>query len=218
VSAEFPYQSDEAIAAHMAHWRETPEAKGVVGRARVSELAPVDARAALDAARAIEHPWYRCQALASIAEANPSNPQAERWLIEALGAAYSQNEPNRVASVALWPLRLLVRCNPSLASSHTEKLLDVISREAHGLRRLDGLRAIVVAVALEPSLREKVLGPFRRAAAESAGWRTERIIDVVASVLVEFDAEASRLLLESRPPTRFTRASRARLSKSPDIP
>ncbi len=214
VSTAFPFQSDEAIAAHMAQWRESPEGKGAVGRARTQELASVDVSAALAVARSVDHPWYRCQALSSIAEVNPAHPQAERWLIEALDAAYSQSEPNRVASVSSWPLHVLVRRNASVASVHVERLLGVISQESHGLRRLHGLRAIVIAAAPEPALRERAWEPFFKAAGECAGWRTERIVDVVASVLADYDVGKAKLLLESRPPTRFTRSTRARLSMS----
>lgn len=196
-----------------AHWRESTAGKDVWGRTKVHELASMDARAALKVARAIGHAWYRCQALAALAQANPSHPQAKSWVIEALDAAYSQSEPNRVASVALWPLRILVRTDIASASAHTKRLLGVIAQEAHGLRRLDGLRAILIAVASDPCLREEALRPFLATATKSTGWRTERIIGAVASVLADFDVEASKALLQSRPPTRFTRNSRAQLDK-----
>ena len=70
------------------------------------------------------------------------------------------------------------------------------------------------AAAPEPALRERAWEPFFKAAGECAGWRTERIVDVVASVLADYDVGKAKLLLESRPPTRFTRSTRARLSMS----
>lgn len=40
----------------------------VAGRARVRKLVLTEPREALKIARAIRHPWYRCQSLAMVAE------------------------------------------------------------------------------------------------------------------------------------------------------
>lgn len=196
-----------------AEFRQTLIGKGVAGRARVSELAAYDETAALQLARAIEHPWYRCQALSYIVETNRPHPQAIEILNEALTAAYSQSEPNRVASVARWPLQLLVCYSPEAAEVHVESLLEVISAEPHVLRRLDGIRAILLAVVPDAKLRERVLTPFFNTAKESKGWRTEKIVDLVATVLAEYDRESAARLLQSREVTRHTRNSRALLSR-----
>lgn len=190
------------------HWKSLA-GQGVLGRARVADLAKVDARAAILFARKIEHPWYRCQALASIVEKNPSHTEAESLLIEALNAAYEQSEPNRVASVSPWPLTLLVKTNPELASIHTEKLLSVISLEPHGLRRLDGLSSILVAVVSVQALRDLVLNQLLETVKVCAGWRTERIVDKVVTAVAPFDRDRAFHLLASRPVTRYTKGSRA---------
>ncbi|WP_377156713.1 hypothetical protein ACFJIX_30575 [Roseateles sp. UC29_93] len=162
-------------------------------------------------ARLIEHPWYRCQAITSVVEANPSHPRAEDLLREALAAAASQNEPNRVASVARWPLRLLVDRGSINAADWTRELLQVIATERHGLRRLDGLSAILFAVAPSEELRALVLEPFMLAASASHGWRTERIIDFIATILIPIDKKAAAKLLDARPPSRHTKRSRTSL-------
>lgn len=190
-----------------AHW-ESVSGKGVLGRAKTADLLKSDNRLALAAARKIEHPWYRCQALSSVAEACSSRAEAVSLLEEALDAAYAQGEPNRVASVARWPLRLLAKVDQTRAATHSARLLLIIAREPHGLRRLDGLCAILVGVASVESLRGAVLYAFSETAKASFGWRTERIIDLAACELIPFDREAAKALLASRGVTRYTRRSR----------
>lgn len=196
--------------------QKSPAARGCADRAEVENLAKHDYAKALTIARRIEHPWYRCQALSSIVEANPSLPNSEALLNEALDAAYSQIEPNRIVSVAFWPLTLLLKINPSSSAAHTEKLLDTISQEAHGLRRLDGLRAILHSVVSLPELRNAVLPVFLATARSSLGWRTERIVDDTIQFLAPYDREAAINLLATRPITRYTRRSRALLSQYRD--
>lgn len=182
--------------------------QGVAARADVALLASRSASEALALARTIQHPWYRCQAIASIVEKNRSLSAAEALLNEALDAAYSQDEPNRVASVAFWPLVLLVQHDPLRAAEHTSRLLGIIASEPHGLRRLDGLCAILSAVVSVPKLREEVLSPLLETAKVSSGWRTERLMNGVIQVLIAHDRAAAMSVLQSRPTTRFTRESR----------
>jgi hypothetical protein len=206
-----PFESPDQ---YIAQLRNSPEVRGAVARGKVQRLAEHDPVQALQVARSIEHPWYRCQAIASIVEMNPTDQAAESLLDEAFAAAYGQDEPNRIASVALWPLRLLVHRAPGKAAAHARELLQIISREPHGLRKLDGLHAILVAVAPSKDLRELVLQPFETAAEASRGWRTERIIDDMAVMLIPFDRDAAMRLVGSRLPSRYTRRSRALLSPS----
>jgi len=105
----------------------SPEGKGVAGRTQVRRLAQESPEEALKFARKIEHPWYRCQALAIIAKDNQKHPTTIELLEESLLAAYSQDEPSRVASVAYWPLAILATTNPNIAAFHTQK-------PPHGLR------------------------------------------------------------------------------------
>ena len=195
--------SDFPLPESIEELRKNPSGKGVVGRAEVARLSRTNTAEALAVARRIEHPWYRCQAISSVVEANPSIRSADKLLSEALDAAYSQAEPNRVASVAFWPLRLLVGKHPELAAIHTRRLLGVIAEEPHGLRKLDGVAGILGAVLCEEALRELALHAFRDAAAVSHGWRTERIVSSTAQALAPFDREAAEGLLASRSSNRF---------------
>ena len=154
---------------------------------------------------ALKHPWYRCQALSHIAENDHSSGNSLPLLEEAISAAYEQSDPNRIVSVAFWPLRQLVRVCPSSAKSLTNRLLKTIAEEAHGLRKLDGISMVLSAVLSESELREIVLPAFSIAAQNSMGWRTDRIVAYTACDLAQFDLIKAREMLVSRPPNKFSK-------------
>jgi len=180
-------------------WHDTIRPEDVKGRAETSRLLPHDPRSALKVARAIRHPWYRCQALTAVAEVQHSAP----LLMESLAAAYEQTEPNRIGSVASWPLRQLASLEPATAHAELEKLLSVVATEKHGLRRLHALERLFIAVASVPKLRHQALAAFIATANTCQGWRTERSVAFVAFYLAEFDLAAAEALLKSRVPNRF---------------
>ena len=180
-------------------WHDTIRPEDVQGRAKASRLLPHDPRGALKVARAIRHPWYRCQAITEVAEVQHSVP----LLIESFAAAYEKTEPNRIVTVASWPLRQLVLLAPAMAQVELEKLLGLIATEAHGLRRLHALESLFYAAASAPSLRQEILAAFNATAASCQGWRAERSVAFVASYLAKFDVSQAETLLRSRVPNRF---------------
>jgi hypothetical protein len=124
-------------------------------------------------------------------------------LEEALSAAYSQADANRIAAVSMWPLNLLVQANPSLAERHTKKLLQIISEEMHSLRRLHGLSGILRGIWANQSLRELVLKPVIETADVCPGWRADRIVSYIARDLLPFNQPLAMQLIKSRPENRF---------------
>jgi hypothetical protein len=185
--------------------------EGVEGRHASGCLIPTDRRSALRVARAIRHPWYRCQALAMIAESEPNARHRNELLEESVSAAYELTEPNRVVSVATWPLTHLIWSIPERAHAVVLHLLRIIATEPHGLRKLDGLSRMLFTVCGTPTLREQVLPPFLSAASASAGWRTERIIGCAVEVLANSDPTTAAALLSSRTPNRFSRRAGLKL-------
>ncbi|MEN6520502.1 MAG: hypothetical protein ABFD46_05040 [Armatimonadota bacterium] len=80
---------------------------GVDGRTRVSQTLGSDPNKALAIARSIEHPWYRCQALAEVVDHLDDKQQRSAIIREALNAAMENVEPNPVrrqdaAVVLVW--------------------------------------------------------------------------------------------------------------------
>lgn len=190
-------------------WHDAIRPEDIKGRAETSRLLPHDPRRALQVARAIRHPWYRCQALTAVAEVQHSFP----ILMESLAAAYEQTEPNRIASIASWPLCQLTLIAPTSVQPELEKLLTIVATEHHGLRRLHALESLFLAVAAVPELRQQALTAFMATAAICQGWRTERSVALVASYLVKFDVALAETLLKSWTPNRFVNRSLRDISR-----
>jgi hypothetical protein len=177
----------------------------VRGRSEVDRLCASDLGSALKVARAIKHPWYRCQATTSVAKSCASKSQSHRLLLEALSAAYEQTEPNRVVSVAAWPLRMLIQIDPDGSIPIIEKLLLVISQEPHSLRRLDGIASMFYSVARNTNARNLIKPALTQAANEAKGWRTERIVASLATFCHPIDPDFAKRLLSNRPPSQHLR-------------
>jgi len=180
----------------------------VEGRREAQALARTDVRRALAVARAIRHPWYRCQALSSVAEAMSKAQGRDAVLTQAVDAAFEQSEPNRVACVGSWPLRIMVGLGDAGASGLVARLLAALEDEPHGLRRLDGLAAVLGPLLPFEDLRAKAWRPFLAAAQISTGWRTERIVSWMAVALAVYDRPAALELLKGREANRFTTKAR----------
>jgi hypothetical protein len=187
----------------------------VEGRREAQALARTDVRRAFAVARAIRHPWYRCQALSSVAETMPATRERDAVLARAVDAAFEQSEPNRIATVGSWPLRVMVRLGDADANRLVAKLVAVLEEEPHGLRRLDGLAAVLAPLLPFEELRANAWRPFLAAAQLSTGWRTERIVSWMAVALSEFDRPAALRLLKERGANRFTTRARTAIDAMP---
>src|SRR5437764_4345349 len=115
---------------------------------------------ALQVARGIEDPWFRCQALSHVARYLVSEAERNDVLTEAFLAGSKLSEPNRVATVSAWPLKVLaLTSQSSRLEAETDRLLAVISRESSPVRRADALYVLGGAVITGP--RELVFRVLR---------------------------------------------------------
>lgn len=178
---------------------------GVRGRASVRKLSEDDPAEALNLARQIQHPWYRCQALSNVAEHCADRAAKLLILQEALEAARSQSEPNRVVVVSAWPLSAMATDFRKEALGVVYELLDVCESEHHGLRKLDALSALIQATMSLDKARELVLPKFEEAASRSHGWRSDRLVAWVATNISQYDRGAAKRLLRCRPENRFSK-------------
>ena len=184
-------------------WLKEVLPEDVDGRTATNRLLPHDPAGALATARAIRHPWYRCQALTSVAEILTSESDALHILDESLAAAHEQREPNRVVTVASWPLQCLVKINQRSAAKEVEALLSLAATESHGLRRLHALDALLGAIAQDAPLRERVAKPFLATAEICFGWRAERTIGLISQYIATIDLRLAKRMIASRKPNRF---------------
>jgi len=77
-------------------------------RGMVHGEAPTDYKAALSRTRRIDNAWYRCQSLAFVVPHCLDFDEKLSILAEAFDAALSLGEPNRIVTVAAWPVGALV--------------------------------------------------------------------------------------------------------------
>jgi hypothetical protein len=149
----------------------------VVGRARVQELVLTEPREALKIARAIRHPWYRCQALSMVAEHWGNAGQRKDVLVEALRSAEEQTQINRIVTVASWPLKIMTSVDMDAAPKYLSRFVELATREPHSLRRADSLFALANSVSGRPELLVLVIPSLVDALLLSYGWRTDRLIE-----------------------------------------
>ena len=147
----------------------------VQGRSRVWELAPIDPDGAAVLARKIKHPWYRCQALARVAECS-RGPRRSQLLAASILAAQEQSEPNRVVTVSSWPARVLAGSAPTEALSLVRQLVGTAELEVHNLRRAHALQALGASVADYRDLLGLVVPALVRAILGGGGPRMDRVI------------------------------------------
>lgn len=147
----------------------------VSGRARVADTAPKDPNAALKLARDIKHPWYRCQALASIAP-HLARKVREQVLEEALMSAREQGEINPIVTVSAWPIRELAISHPELAAERIRGLVILANTEPHNLRRSHALRQLAFFVSDHPTLLSLIVPALTETLLGGGGPRIDRVI------------------------------------------
>jgi len=177
--------------------------RDLVGKLVVSELPR-----ALEIARSISTPWYRCQALAHVAWHLEDRVKFEKVIGEALSAAYEQKEPNRVVSVASWPVRAMVKRTDRRLADVVDELLRRIALEPNPVCRADALLLLFEAVFYKPRLRELVLDPLLRACDQMNSWKRPRILSDITLVFAKDDPKRAAQILEligAGPKSRQTR-------------
>jgi hypothetical protein len=182
--------------------------EGVLGRRRVDELLRSNVSEAEQAAVRIRHPWYRCQAISAVAGKTPDMASAKRLLLLALAAAREQDEPNRIVTVASWPLSILSSLDRGQTQHHVAQLLRVIADEPNCIRRADALLALLSAVHKDEELRRSVVTPLLEAIKESRGRKAPRILALLSLLLAIHDRQYALDVLDLIPETREIRQAR----------
>ena len=144
-------------------------------RSRVWNMAPEDPNGAAAAARRIKHPWYRCQALARVAEFS-NGPKRSELLQASIQAAQEQDEPNRVVTVSSWPVRILADASPTQAADLIRQLISVAETEPHNLRRAHALQSLAFSVSNRPELLGLIVPAMATAILGGGGPRIDRVI------------------------------------------
>jgi len=150
-------------------------ASDVRGRAQVSRLAATDPKAALKLACTINHAWYRCQSLTAAAEQLRGKEQLAA-LSKAFAAAKEQSEPNRVVTVASWPVGALAKVKPQLAAEWAAELMTIADTEPHNLRRAHALQTLAFKTSPYPEVLGLVTPALAATLFGGHGPRIDRVI------------------------------------------
>jgi hypothetical protein len=171
----------------------------VSGRDRVWDLVKdSELNVALDLARAIKHPWYRCQSLSRVAEIREPLSEKRELIREAVQAALECEEPNRIVTVASWPLKVMA--DNGLAEDIREQLdplLEILKQEENPVRRIDALAHLVAAFRNGPmDCFYRVLSQFEEECRVCRSWKGDYNLRIVAPLVDEVDRPRAAKLLE----------------------
>lgn len=156
--------------------------EGISKRDLVTKLAMSDVVRGLEIARSVRDPWYRSQSLAHVAWHLKDHMQFKQVVGEALSAAYEQDEPNRVVTVASWTVRVMVKRGEKGSGRVVHELLSKLQLQPNPVRRADALLVLFEAVYYEPRLRDFVLDALLRECEQMNSWKRPRILGAIALV------------------------------------
>jgi hypothetical protein len=193
-------------------------------RNRVATMAKTKPREALELARSIDDPWFRCQALSIAAVHTPDARSRKSALDDAFAAANRLGGANRVVTVSSWPVKALALAGQmSTVSSEVARLLRLISVESSPVRRADALRYLLGSVSIAPAdvagrvAREfaaACLAPLQSGKRNSKG---ESNLEACLPGIARIDPALAHRLLRRLTPSRSERAARA-LQAAKDVP
>jgi len=145
--------------------------------------------AAVELAREISNPWFKCQALCAAARATSEPVLRETLITEAFRAASEVKDVCRQVAVAAWPIRLL--CDGDLleqAQTQIAILLELINSEPNRTRRNDAIESLTWAVARSPSsFIMRMCDELMANARTGPGWRIDRSLRHVAKLVQSID-------------------------------
>ncbi len=181
-------------------------------RELVGKLAQTEPVRALELARSISEPWYRCQSLAHVAWHLEDRKQSEKVIGEALAAAYEQTEPNRIVSVASWAVRVMVERSDRRLRSVVNELLEKIQRQPNPVRQADALFYLFEAVFYESRLRDLVLDALLDACERMNSWKRPSFLSNIALVIARDDPDRAAQIVDMIGEGRKSRQTRREIA------
>lgn len=186
--SDLPDELSHALDCANLIWEKRAELRS--GPSNVATFNPAEA---LELAKSVADPWFRCQELAGVAKNTSEISIREIALSESFKAGAETQEPNRIIKVSSWPLNVLVKFGMiDWLKQEIARLLEVIRTEPHPYRRIDALNWILHSgFHAGPELYRGVLDEIRRAAEEAYGWKVAYLLLVGSQTANEFDHESA---------------------------
>lgn len=183
-------------------------------RERAVRLARTDFRRALELARKVSQPWFRCQALAWVARFAPES-EVVRIVQEALRAVSHAEDPYRKVVPAAWPIRALIeRGHGRRAAALLPNLIEASGRIGHPVSRIEALLVVIQAAwPLGASTRAGVREALIAACRAASSWRAGRALRDLALMVAAEDEEEAQRLIASMPEGVYRRQAVRRLAE-----
>lgn len=154
--------------------------QGVALRNKVYECVKNDLESAHKLATSIKHPWYRCQALAEVADKSPIN-KIDSILEQAFSSAMQCHDQNRRVTVACWPLRTSIKHDRNkLASLFLKQCIGQIDQEMDPLSKWCAVD-VLYTIKSNSYFLNIFFDTFKGATSKGHGWRVERMINFMLS-------------------------------------
>lgn len=166
-------------------------------------LAASDPKRAVAAARAIQDPWFRCQALAYVARYWPGDDY-QRFLDEANKAAEAQDNWYKRVTVSAWPIRAYLERG---SQAPAKSLLERFTAEASNIENMGGRsEALMMLFEAAKPFNGSLWGPVFRALVQATeptlAWRQVRnlrnAVAMVASDNPQLVKETMRRLSDEK--------------------
>ncbi|MFZ6749348.1 hypothetical protein [Undibacterium sp. Ren11W] len=153
---------------------------GVKLRGQVHLEVKSDIEHAYTLAKSIKHPWYRCQALAQVADHSPPST-THSILEESFKSAMECHDENRRVSVGCFPLEAALRHNfMDLVTVFLQGCISQISHEMDPISKWCCVDVVHI-IKTNTSLLDEFYKTFVNATSQGHGWRVERDIEYLLS-------------------------------------
>jgi hypothetical protein len=192
--------------------------RAVKDRSLVSDVAASDNHYALQIARQIRNPWYRCQSLAWVARFAPHGEFDDR-IDEALAACFDGANPYKCVAVSAWPLRALIeREQTTRLAEFVPKLMKIAETIDHPVSRMDALGSLLDGVfpAGDP-YRRTVFEAYASACEGANSWKAGRGLAGFALRFAPIDPGLARSIIESMRDSQYKRRAMRELATVRDV-
>ena len=186
---------------------------------KAHQQAKQNPQAALKTAEGISDPWFRCQALASVARYCDES-QVLVVAEKALTSSRHCRDEYQVVASAAWPIRALIeRDQQAAARRELARVLKAAVLISNPLRKADALFLLWEAAAPMGVKASRVaLDLLVDACLQVKGWRGPKMLKDAAVILASFDAMHASRVAEMIPDARVRRQAQAALSAKAHVP
>ncbi|WP_165063844.1 hypothetical protein [Paludisphaera rhizosphaerae] len=182
----------------------------------MARIATADVAAASRIARNISDPWFRCQALASVAWRVDAEKPFFGIIDESLESGWSIKIPNRAATVVAWPVAALAghslsgpgarERTRSMFRAALDQVRKVVAEDLSPISRADALLIHVHALSPScPELRKGIIDLLMKECRDPANRKRQRQIEEAALVIARDDPGTALTLASSLDESRRRR-------------